>query len=154
MCRATAPLWPPVLGSREKQQAGERVWKALGCAACSFFPLCSLLDACHSTERPPHAAARSLPLPGASTAVCCARCRLFPPTRLGNRDLIIEWRLLRWSDLVSAYPSTPILPSRFSPLRRGSRILEAYMFIMDCSVRTWGVERGGKEKSFSLWESG
>lgn len=112
-----------------------------------FFPLCSLLDACHSTERLLLAAAHSLHLPAAFTAVSNIHCRLYPPTRLGDGDLIIELGLLGQSDLASDYSSTPIPPSRFSPLRRGSRILEAKMFIMDCSVRTWEAERRGRKRA-------
>lgn len=48
-----------------------------------------------------------------------------------------EWRVLHH----------PLLPSRFSPLRRGSRVLEVKMFIKDCIIRTWG---GGRERGKAL----
>ena len=51
----------------EKQRAGERAWNALGCVSGSFFPLRSLLDACHSAERLPHSVTHSPPLPTPNT---------------------------------------------------------------------------------------
>jgi len=113
-----------------------------------------LAAGCKSQRREaPARRSPSLPPPGPFSAVSCARCGLYPRIRLGNGDLINELGLLGWRDLASDYSSSPIPPIRFSPLRRGSRILEAKMFIMDCSVRTWEAETG-KEKSFSLGESG
>lgn len=90
----------------------------------------------------------SLPAAFAGHFCCCLlpSLQLYPPIRLGNRDLISELGLLRWSNLVSDSSSIPIHPSRFSPLRRGSRILEATMFMTDCRVRTWRQRKGqGKE---------
>lgn len=96
----------------------------------------------------------SLPLPGTFTAVSRTCCRLYPPIRLGNRDLISELGLLRWSDMASDYSNTPIPPSGFSPLRRGSSVREAMVFIKDCSIRTWGAERGGRKRALTSRRGG
>lgn len=62
-----AQLRADLFSCNEKQRAGERAWNALGRVSGSFFPLRSLLDACHSAERLPHSVTHSPPLPTPNT---------------------------------------------------------------------------------------